>query len=151
MLNAPLQPPEAVHDVALVELHVSVEVPPLATDVGFAASVTVGACITVTMAVATLLMPFAPVQVSEYDVVTVRALVLWLPLVASAPLQSPDAVHDVASDELHVNVEVPPLAIVVGAALRDAVGCVIGVTPTPPHAAISRDAPAGQKRRTDSR
>jgi hypothetical protein len=63
--NAPLQPPEAVHDVALVELHASVEAPPLATDVGFAVSVTVGACITVTMAVAKLLVPSAPVQVTE--------------------------------------------------------------------------------------
>jgi hypothetical protein len=77
--------------------------------------------------------------------------VLWLPLVASAPLQSPDAVHEVASVELHANVEVPPLATVVGVALRDAVGCVIGVTPTPPHAANSRDAPMGKKRITDDR
>ena len=75
---------------------------------------------------------------------------LWLPLLASAPLQPPDAVHDVASVERHVNVEVPPLATVVGAALRDAVGCVIGVTPTPPHAANSSDTPMGKKRITDS-
>ena len=80
-----------------------------------------------------------------------RAPVLWLPLVASAPLQSPDAVHEVASVELHANIEVPPLATVVGVALRDAVGCVIGVTPTPPHAANSRDAPMGKKRITDDR
>ena len=33
---APLQPPVAVHEVALVELQVSVEAPPLATEVGFA-------------------------------------------------------------------------------------------------------------------
>jgi hypothetical protein len=77
--------------------------------------------------------------------------VLWLPLAASVPLQPPDAVHDVASIELHVNVEEPPLATVVGAALRDAVGCVIGVTPTPPQAANSRDTPMGKKRITDSR
>jgi hypothetical protein len=77
--------------------------------------------------------------------------VLWLPVVASAPLQPPDAVHDVVPVELHVNVEDPPLAIAVGAALRDAVGCVIGVTPAPPHAANSRDAPAGQKLRADPR
>jgi hypothetical protein len=140
-----------VHDVALVELHASVEALPLATDIGFAVSVTVGACITVTVAVATLLVPSGPVQINEYEVVAVWALVFWLPLVASVPLQPPDAVHDVASLELHVNVEVPPLATVVGAALRDAVGCVIGVTPTPPHAANSSDAPAGQKRRTGPR
>jgi hypothetical protein len=51
--------------VALVELHVNVETPPLGTEVGFAASVTVTAGTTVTLAVATLLVPPAPVQVSE--------------------------------------------------------------------------------------
>jgi hypothetical protein len=61
----PLQPPEAVQDVALVELHVSVEAAPLATEVGFAVNVTVGAGTTVTMAVATLLVPPVPLQVSE--------------------------------------------------------------------------------------
>jgi hypothetical protein len=55
----------AVQDVALVELHVSVEVPPLATEIGFAASVTVGVPGTVTVAVATLLVPPAPAQVNE--------------------------------------------------------------------------------------
>jgi hypothetical protein len=66
----------AVQDVALVELHVSVDVPPLAIDVGFAVSVTVGAGTTVTVAVATLLVPPAPLQLNEYDVVAVSALVL---------------------------------------------------------------------------
>jgi hypothetical protein len=61
----PLQPPEAVQDVALVELQVSVEAAPLATEVGFAVNVTVGAGTTVTVAVATLLVPPVPVQVSE--------------------------------------------------------------------------------------
>jgi hypothetical protein len=62
---APLQPPVAVHEVALAEFHVSVDAPPLATEAGFAASVTVTAGITVTLAVATLLVPPAPVQVNE--------------------------------------------------------------------------------------
>ena len=39
---APDQPPEAVQDVVFVEDQVSVEDAPLATDVGFAASDTVG-------------------------------------------------------------------------------------------------------------
>ena len=72
----PLQPPEAVHEVALVELHVSVEAPPLATEAGFAASVTVGVGITVTVAVATLLVPPTPVQVNAKDVLAVSAPVL---------------------------------------------------------------------------
>ena len=41
--------------------------------------------------------------------VAVSAPVLWLPLVASAPLQPPEAVHDVALVELHVSVDAPPL------------------------------------------
>jgi hypothetical protein len=62
---APLQPPDAVHDVAFAELHVSVEAPPLATDVGFAVSVTVAVGTTATVAVAMLLVPPAPVQFNE--------------------------------------------------------------------------------------
>ena len=61
----PLQPPEAVQEVASVELHVSVEALPLATEAGFAASVTVAAGVTVTVAVETLLVPPLPVQVKE--------------------------------------------------------------------------------------
>jgi hypothetical protein len=40
---APDQAPEAVQDVALVDDHVSVELPPLETVLGFAVNVTVGA------------------------------------------------------------------------------------------------------------
>ena len=69
----PLQLPEAVHEVALVELHVKVEEPPLATDVGFADRVTVGAGTTVTVAVAALLVPPVPLQVNEYVVLAVSA------------------------------------------------------------------------------
>jgi hypothetical protein len=61
----PLQPPVAVHEVALVELHVSVDAAPLATEVGFAIKVTVGAGTTVTVAVATLLVPPVPVHINE--------------------------------------------------------------------------------------
>ncbi len=61
----PLQPPEAVHEVALVELQVKVDALPLATDVGFAASATVAAGTTLTVAVVRLLVPPAPVQLSE--------------------------------------------------------------------------------------
>jgi hypothetical protein len=57
-------PPVAVQDVALVELHVSVEVAPLANVVGFAVSVAVGtgAMLTVTDAV---VVPPAPEHVNE--------------------------------------------------------------------------------------
>ena len=62
----PLQPPDAVHDVALVEDHVRLLLPPLATVVGDADNVTVGTggggefvTVTVTLAWA---VPPAPVQ-----------------------------------------------------------------------------------------
>ena len=64
----PLQAPEAVHEVALLVVQVSVEVPPLATLVGFAVSDTLGAggvAVTVTLAVAAAgVVPLAPEQVS---------------------------------------------------------------------------------------
>jgi len=72
----PVQPPEAVHDVALVELQVSVELAPLAIDVGFADSVAVGTGAMVTVADATVLVPPAPVHVNEYVVLAVNAPVL---------------------------------------------------------------------------
>ena len=61
----PLQPPDAVHEAALVELQLSVETPLRAMDVGFAASVTVGVPGTVTVTVAALLAPPAPEHFSE--------------------------------------------------------------------------------------
>ncbi len=60
----PVQAPEAVHEVALVEDQVSVESAPFAIDAGFAVSDTVGTGgATVTNADA-LALPPAPVQVS---------------------------------------------------------------------------------------
>jgi hypothetical protein len=63
-----------VHDVALVELQVSVEDPPLGTVGGTAVNVVVGMIATVALAGA--LVPPGPVQVSEYDVLVVSAPVL---------------------------------------------------------------------------
>ena len=126
----PLHPLVAVHEVALVELHVSVDAPPLATEVGFAASVTVGVPGTVTVAVATLLVPPGPAQVNEYEFVAVSAPVLCVPLVALAPLQPPEATHEVALVELHVSVEAPPLATEVGFAVNVTVGAGATLTVT---------------------
>ena len=58
-------PPVAVQDVALVELQVSVELPPLAIDVGLADSVAVGTGAMATVAAAAVLVPPVPVQVNE--------------------------------------------------------------------------------------
>lgn len=61
----PLHPPEAVQEVASVELQVSVAEPPRAAVVGFAVSVTVGltVCTTATTTVLCAVPP-GPVQVS---------------------------------------------------------------------------------------
>jgi hypothetical protein len=126
---APDQPPEAVHDVAFVEDQVSVEVPPLATDVGFAASETVtdgggGEPATVTIADA-LALPPEPVQVREKLPLAVSGPVDWLPEVALEPDHAPEAEQEVAFAEDQVSVEVPPLATDVGFAASDTVGPVI--------------------------
>jgi len=55
-------PPEAVQEVALVELQVNVDVPPLATVVGLVVSVAVAAGVIVTVAVAAVLVPPVPVH-----------------------------------------------------------------------------------------
>ena len=62
-----------------------------------------------TVAVATLLEPPAPLQVNEYDVVAASGPVLWLPLAALLPFQPPEAMHEVALVEIQVSVEAPPL------------------------------------------
>ena len=60
----PDQPPEAVHEVALVDVQVRVELLPLATDPGLAVNVTVGVgAVTETVADCVALPPL-PVQVS---------------------------------------------------------------------------------------
>jgi hypothetical protein len=69
-------PPVPAHDVALVELQVSVEAAPLTTAVGFAVSVAVGFPVIVTVAVAAVLVPPVPVQVMVYVVLAVRGPVL---------------------------------------------------------------------------
>jgi len=62
--SAPVQPPLAVHDVALVLDHVTVELLPETIEVGLAVSVTVGADeVTVTVAEAGVVPP-VPVQLS---------------------------------------------------------------------------------------
>ena len=126
--KVPLQPPDAVQDVALVELQVRVEAAPLTTAVGFAVKEAVGSRI-VTVAVAAALVPPVPVQVSEYVVLAVSVPVDWLPLVAFVPANAPPvAVQDVAFVELQVSVELLPLATEVGLAVSVAVGTGAMVT-----------------------
>jgi hypothetical protein len=139
--TAPLQPPDAVHDVASVEVQARMEAPPEATSVGVAVSSTVGRGFTVTVAVAAALIPPGPVHVKENTVVVVNTPVLCVPLPVSAPLHPPEALQDVALVEVHVSVAESPAAIVVGDALIDTAGGrttagwrTTGLEAPPPHA-----------------
>jgi hypothetical protein len=122
----PLQPPEAVQAVAFDELHVSTDEPPLVTMVGVAVIVALGATFTVTLAA--VLVPPAPVQVSEYSVPLVSAPVLCVPLGALVPFQPPAAVQAVAFDEVHASLALPPLATDSGLAESVATGSTSTVT-----------------------
>jgi hypothetical protein len=126
--SAPVQPAEAVHEMALLEFQVSVDVPPGAMTEGLTVSVTVG--LTLTVAVVSELVPPGPVHASEYEVAVDTAAVLWVPLVPSEPLHPPEAVHAVALVEVHVNVALPPAATTDGAAVNIAAGTGIIVTVT---------------------
>jgi hypothetical protein len=122
MASAPLQPPEAAHEVAWVEDQVKVELPPLPTEVGLALKVIVGkAAVTDTTTDCDAEL-FAPTQEMSKVVVALRAAVRKVPLVFSAPPQPPEAVHEVALVEDQVKVEVPPLPTEIGFALKVIVG-----------------------------
>ena len=118
----PVQAPEAVQEVAFVEDQVSVEDPPLATDIGFATSDTVGpGGVTVTVADA-LAVPPSPVQSRANVLVLVNAPLGWLPEIVLRPDHAPEARQEVALAEDQVSVEDPPLATDVGFAASDTVG-----------------------------
>jgi hypothetical protein len=65
VVSVPAHPPEAVQDVAFVEVHVRVLVPPAATACGLAIKVTVAAGATTTVTAAGMLVPSGPLQVRE--------------------------------------------------------------------------------------
>jgi hypothetical protein len=116
----PLQPPPiAEQEVAFVLDQVSVAAAPAFTLLGDALNVTIGALpetVTVADCVAD---PPAPVQVSSYSVLFLRAPVDLVPLVATLPRQLPAIrVQEVASTDFQVRVELSPLLTVVGAAVN---------------------------------
>jgi hypothetical protein len=86
----------------------------------------VGICI-VTLVVA-LPVPPIPRHVNVKLVRLVSAAVVVVPLVGWAPDQPPEAAQLVAFAALHVNVDVPPLATLVGFAVRETVGAGSKVT-----------------------
>lgn len=124
--SVPLQPPDAVHEVALVEDQDSVELPPFATVLGLALKLTVGAGeLTVTVEDCAALPP-VPVQVSVYVAFAVSAPVDDDPLMALLPDQPPDAVQAVALVLDQLRVEVLPLSMELGFAVRLTVGAGFG-------------------------
>jgi hypothetical protein len=122
----PVQLPEAVQDVAFVELHVSVLLDPLLTDMGDADNETVGAGVdppeTVTVVLACAVRPLPLVHVSVYVAVAVNAPVLWLPERGFEPLHAPEAMHDAVRLLDHVNVLDAPELMVLGLAESVTVG-----------------------------
>src|SRR3954452_14180764 len=97
MAFAPLQPPDAVHDVAPVDDHVNLLEPPLATVVGVAVSVVTGAAggavVVTSTAVAEVVVPPRPVQLRSKDWRVWSGPIVSVPSVAFLPFQSPDALQ----------------------------------------------------------
>lgn len=117
----PLQPPEAVQLVALVDVHESVDEAPEATVVGFALSASVGAggaACTVTMAVLIALCPAAFEQVSVKDALAFNGPTDCEPETAFAPAQPSEAVQVEAPLDVQVSVALEPGVTVVGLAER---------------------------------
>jgi len=123
--SVPLQPPDAVQAVALVELQLNVAAPPLGTTVGDALNVAEGTTLTV-MLDGTLLPPW-PLQLNEYVAEAANAPVLCVPLAGLVPLQAPDAVQAVALVERHPSVVEAPTATAAAPADNVAVGAGITV------------------------
>ena len=110
--------PAALHAVAFVEDHVSVELPPEASELGLALILTVGAALVglpVTVIVVDLLAdPSGPVQVSPYCVVLVRGPVDRYPPVETLPVQPPEALQPVTLEVFHHKYPALPLLRVAG-------------------------------------
>ena len=104
----PDQSPEAAHESTLVDDQFRVEEPSYSTDNGFAVSETVGDGGAATLTVTDwLALPPAPVQVKKNVLVVVNEPRVSLPEVALLPDQAPEAVHEVASLEVQLNVAEP--------------------------------------------
>jgi hypothetical protein len=110
---APLHAPLAVHDVALVDDHVSVALDPSVMLDGETEIVTVGAEGAFTVSVAEALpVPPLPVHVNVYVAVPAAAGVSdCVPLVVCVPLHAPLAVHDVALVDDQVRIALAPRVI----------------------------------------
>jgi len=119
----PLQPPDAEHEVVLLDDHVNVVEPPGATPAGFALNVADGVVDEVTLTVTfARAPPPEPLQFSVNVVEDVIAPVDAEPLTDLEPDQPPDAVQLVAFVALHRNIVDAPDETLVESALRLTVG-----------------------------
>ena len=106
----------------MVEDHVNVELPPLATLVGLALKETLGGVDETVTVVDCVAEPPPPVHVSVNFVVLVSAGVTVEPLVGSLPPQPPEALQEVALVDDQLKFDVAPLFTVLGLAERVTVG-----------------------------
>ena len=123
--------PLALQLVAFVLLQVTELVPPLATEVGLAEIVTVGAEAAATVSVAVFdTVPPIPVQTSVSVPPAVKEFRDWLPLTVFVPFQPeyPLAVQLVAFALVHVAVVEPPYATDAGEILKLEVGAAGAAT-----------------------
>jgi hypothetical protein len=124
---APLQAPEAVHEVALVEDHDSIDVPLTVTDRGEALKFTVGRgggggfALTVTVTERPTDPP-APVQVRLNVALALMTGDCSEPDAALLPAHAPPALQPVAFCAFQARVEREPACTDVGVALNDNVG-----------------------------
>lgn len=123
--SVPLHPPPAVHETALVEAQVKVEVSPGATTDGYTLKVAVGITLTVALA---LEEPPGPEQAREYEAGADNDPVLCVPLALTVPLQAPEAVHVVVLTELQVRSAAWPAATEAGDAESVTLAAGINVT-----------------------
>ena len=119
----PDQAPEALHEVALFDAHVSVELDPLVTVLGLALKLTValGLALTVTVADCEALPP-APAHIRANVDVAVSVPVDCDPLIGLVPDHAPEAVQDVALVADQFKVALLPLVIALGPTLSVTVG-----------------------------
>lgn len=106
----------------MLDDQVKVEVPPWATLLGFALSETLGTGADTDTVADCDAEPPAPLHVKVNFVAAVRAGVLWEPLVASVPLQPPDAAQEVALVDDQLKVDAAPLLTVLGLAVSVTAG-----------------------------
>jgi hypothetical protein len=114
----PVQPPEAVQEVAFELAHCSMADCPEVNDVGEAVNCVICAAGGVGALTSTCTErwaePPAPAQDSVKVALAASPLICWLPLVDFVPLQPPEAVHEVACSLDHESVVAAPLAMEVG-------------------------------------